>query len=235
MCIQGCFSSISWKWKCEPEAVPVCCYLWLSRRSSSPPKTPFWVSNVLHENKKRIITVARRRQRQRDADFLPPPQRLLWTALAPRGFWQLLPALPFDWWGPSQMFPSPNQWEFKCFVHVNSRHNITGSGPRRSLAASLLISPPNVSEAPHESRPTRRQPMGMEGSPLICKRQHFKSHVVAGFCLLVSVGDFEVKSCFLMYFVFSPDQWNQLKVTIQTWGNYSARPICQWHFILKSL
>lgn len=150
-------------------SVPV----WLSRRSSSPhglTETPLGVSNASHEEMKQIITVAQRRQRQRetqkerDADFLPSPPRLLWTALAPRGFWQLLPALPFDWWGPSQMFPSPNQWEFKCFVHVNSRHNITGSGPCRSLAASLLISPLNVSKAPHESGPSQRQPMEMEGS-----------------------------------------------------------------------
>lgn len=151
-------------------SAPVCCYLWLTRRSSSPhglTKTPFFGSQMCRMRKWNgsLQLLGEDRDRKRDADFLSSPPRLLWTALAPRGFWQLLPVLPFDWWGPSQMFLSPNQWEFKCFVHVNSRHNITGSGPRRSLAASLLISPLNVSKAPHESRPTQRQPMEMEGSP----------------------------------------------------------------------
>lgn len=168
---------------------------------------PLLVPNVLDEKIKRIITVAwgRQSKRQRDStDFLSSPPRLLWTALAPRGSWQLLPVLPFDWWGPSQMFPSPNQWEFKCFVHVNTRQNITGSGPRRSLAASLLISPPNVSEAPHESGPTQRQPIEMEGS------HSFASSSISCTCCcwicvcVFSARDFQMSFCLTQVSYF----WN---------------------------
>lgn len=167
-------SSCVWTWSClspPRQCAAICDCPGTPALHMDSPKALLGLKCVAWENETDHYSCSTETETERDGEremltFLPPPPpRLLWTALAPRGFWQLLPVRPFDWWGPSQMFPSPNQWEFKCFVHVNSRHNITGSGPCRSLAASLLISPLNVSKAPHESGPTQRQPMEMEGSP----------------------------------------------------------------------
>ncbi len=61
--------------------------------------------------------------------------------------------VPYDWWALFQMFLHPNQWEFKCLVHVNTKQNISRSGPiANSLSADFIA---HLSVAPHDSRTQR--------------------------------------------------------------------------------
>lgn len=48
------------------------------------------------------------------------------------------------------MFFHPNQWEFKCLVHVNIKQNISPSGSPgvNSLSADFIT---HLCEAPHDS------------------------------------------------------------------------------------
>lgn len=69
--------------------------------------------------------------------------------------------VPFDWWALFQMFFHPNQWEFKCLLHVNTKQNISRSGPTaNSLSADFIT---HLSVAPHDSRTQRGRRGGKNG------------------------------------------------------------------------
>lgn len=67
----------------------------------------------------------------------------------------------FDWWALFQMFFHPNQWEFKCLVHVNTKQNISWSGPiPNSLSADFIT---HLTVAPHDSQTQRGRDGGKNG------------------------------------------------------------------------